>query len=70
VRPWKDQFKSDLRSDQDLRLSNDLRSDQINFFCKHDLDPKGGQNKECTVVRHSSEKGAINFVCNFNYPKY
>jgi hypothetical protein len=28
VRPWKDHFKSDLRSDQDHRQENDLRSDQ------------------------------------------
>jgi hypothetical protein len=28
TRPWKDHFKSDLRSDQDHRQKNDLRSDQ------------------------------------------
>jgi hypothetical protein len=28
IRPWKDHFKSDLRSDQDHRKKNDLRSDQ------------------------------------------
>jgi hypothetical protein len=28
TRPWKDNFKSDLRSDQDHRQKNDLRSDQ------------------------------------------
>jgi hypothetical protein len=27
-RPWKDHFKSDLRSDQDHLLKKDLRSDQ------------------------------------------
>jgi hypothetical protein len=26
IRPWKDHFKSDLRSDQDHRQKNDLRS--------------------------------------------
>jgi hypothetical protein len=31
-RPWKDQFKSDLRSDQDHRQKNDLRSDQDHLF--------------------------------------
>jgi hypothetical protein len=28
TRPWKDHFKSDLRSDQDHLLKKDLRSDQ------------------------------------------
>jgi hypothetical protein len=28
TRPWKDHFKSDLRSDKDHRQKNDLRSDQ------------------------------------------
>jgi hypothetical protein len=39
-RPWKDRFKSDLRSVQDLRLKNDLRSDQDqdHFSKKYDLD--------------------------------
>jgi hypothetical protein len=32
VRPWKDHFKSDLRSDQVHRQKNDLRSDQEDFF--------------------------------------
>jgi hypothetical protein len=39
ARPWKDHFKSDLRSDQDHRLKNDLRSDQEDhLFWKSDLD--------------------------------
>jgi hypothetical protein len=38
VRPWKDHFKSDLISVQDLRLKNDLRSDQNHIFWKNDLD--------------------------------
>jgi hypothetical protein len=29
TRPWKDHFKSDLRSDQDHLLKKDLRSDHI-----------------------------------------
>jgi hypothetical protein len=32
VRPWKDHFKSDLRSDQDHLLKKDLRSDQDHIF--------------------------------------
>jgi hypothetical protein len=51
-RHWKDHFKSDLRSDQDHRLTKDLRSDQDHrltkdlrsdqdqFFSKNDLDLK------------------------------
>jgi hypothetical protein len=39
-RPWKDHFKSDLRSDQDHRLKKDLRSDQDHIFLKSDLDLK------------------------------
>jgi hypothetical protein len=31
-RPWKDHFKSDLRSDQDHLLKKDLRSDQDHIF--------------------------------------
>jgi hypothetical protein len=31
-RPWKDHFKSDLRSDQVHRQKNDLRSDQEDLF--------------------------------------
>jgi hypothetical protein len=39
ARPWKDHFKSDLRSDQDHRQKNDLRSDQEDhLFWKSDLD--------------------------------
>jgi hypothetical protein len=34
VRPWKDHFKSDFRSDQVHRQKNDLRSDQEYFFFK------------------------------------
>jgi hypothetical protein len=37
-RPWKDHFKSDLRSDQDHLLKKDLRSDQDHIFFKSDLD--------------------------------
>jgi hypothetical protein len=36
-RPWKDHFKSDLRSDQDHLLKKDLRSDQ-DHIKKNDLD--------------------------------
>jgi hypothetical protein len=32
TRPWKDHFKSDLRSDQVHRQKNDLRSDQEDLF--------------------------------------
>jgi hypothetical protein len=32
IRPWKDHFKSDLRSDQDHLLKKDLRSDQDHIF--------------------------------------
>jgi hypothetical protein len=39
-RPWKDHFKSDLRSDQDHLLKKDLRSDQDHIFKKSDLDLK------------------------------
>jgi hypothetical protein len=39
-RPWKDHFKSDLRSDQDHLLKNDLRSDQDHILKKNDLDLK------------------------------
>jgi hypothetical protein len=39
-RPWKDHFKSDLRSDQDHLLKKDLRSDQDHIFEKNDLDLK------------------------------
>jgi hypothetical protein len=38
-RPWKDHFKSDLRSDQDHLLKKDLRSDQ-DHIKKNDLDLK------------------------------
>jgi hypothetical protein len=31
-RPWKDHFKSDLRSDQDHLLKKDLKSDQDHIF--------------------------------------
>jgi hypothetical protein len=40
TRPWKDHFKSDLRSDQDHLLKKDLRSDQDHIFLKSDLDLK------------------------------
>jgi hypothetical protein len=40
IRPWKDHFKSDLRSDQDHLLKKDLRSDQDHIFLKNDLDLK------------------------------
>jgi hypothetical protein len=39
-RPWKDHFKSDLKSDQDHLLKKDLRSDQDHIFLKSDLDLK------------------------------
>jgi hypothetical protein len=38
IRPWKDHFKSDLRSDQDHLLKKDLKSDQDHIFLKNDLD--------------------------------
>jgi hypothetical protein len=34
ARPWKDHFKSDLRSDQDHLLKKDLRSNQDHIFFK------------------------------------
>jgi hypothetical protein len=40
ARPWKDHFKSDLRSDQDHLLKKDLRSDQDHIKKKIDLDLK------------------------------
>jgi hypothetical protein len=40
TRPWKDHFKSDLRSDQDHLPKKDLRSDQDHIFLKSDLDLK------------------------------
>jgi hypothetical protein len=40
LRPWKDHFKSDLRSDQDHLLKKDLSSDQDHIFKKNDLDLK------------------------------
>jgi hypothetical protein len=40
IRPWKDHFKSDLRSDQDHLLKKDLRSDQDHICLKSDLDLK------------------------------
>jgi hypothetical protein len=38
IRPWKDHFKSHLRSDQDHLHKMDLRSDQDHIFLKSDLD--------------------------------
>jgi hypothetical protein len=32
IRPWKDHFKSDLRSDQDHLHKKDLRSDKDHIF--------------------------------------
>jgi hypothetical protein len=40
TRPWKDHFKSDLRSDQYHLLKKDLRSDQDHILKKNDLDLK------------------------------
>jgi hypothetical protein len=38
TRPWKEHFKSDLRSVQDFRQKNDLRLDHDHIFWKNDLD--------------------------------
>jgi hypothetical protein len=58
-RPWKDHFKSDLRSDQDHLLKKDLRSDQDHIFLKIIFCPKcplyEGQNFK------TDKKSSLNF---------
>jgi hypothetical protein len=59
VRPWKDHFKSDLRSDQDHRQKNDLRSDQDHRFGKSDLDLRSFKkiiSKKITFFNFETDK--------------
>jgi hypothetical protein len=52
-RPWKDHFKSDLRSDQVHRQKNDLRSDQEDFFFE----------KVILILDHLKRSFQKNYVC-------
>jgi hypothetical protein len=57
-RPWKDHFKSDLRSVQDLGLTNDLRSDQDHIYWKNYLDLRS-LSRYLYVFSHLQPKGCF-----------